>query len=140
MVDFSALPWWAGVYLLIYFGLNIVGAVSGLRENKISIVGDFMSFIFACFCVFAYVDAEFAHALGYWLVPMVVIGLGWEFSQAVRDSNRAETEMREEHDIPEEDRTFILNIGVGTGALIVLPAYMMGAKACFDLFFPTVAG
>ena len=90
MIDLSAFPWWAAVYLLIYFGLNIVGAVSGLRENKISIVGDFMSFIFACFCVFAYVDVAFASALGYWLVPMVASGLrkSWEKSPRKRRSRR----------------------------------------------------
>ena len=140
MVLAVSLPWWAILYLTLFLGLTLIGAATDYRDKKAAILGDFMSCGFACICVFSYFDISLAQSVGYWLIPMVLIGLAWEFASAVSDANFAEAEMKQERDITDEDRSLLLNLGISMGALIVLPACMMGAKVCFDLFFPPLAG
>lgn len=133
MNTFQTLPWWALSYLGVVFALSFAGAFSGFRTDPAAAV----SGLFSSASVFVFVIGIFhpplAAYFGWFLVPMVVIGIMWEFNRAVFETNSAEKELRDEIDLTDEERVFLINFAVALNALIIVPGYMCGVKLCFDL-------
>lgn len=135
MLETLSLPWWAAGYLMVLLSFSVAGLINDLKHHPAGCVGSVMSLAFVFVFVIGYFHAPLAQHFGLLMLPMVVIGVAWEFTQAVQDTGRAEEELEKENDLDENEKTFLLNMATALNALLIVPGYVFGLKLCFDIIF-----
>lgn len=123
---FAGLPWWASGYLLIVLGLYVAGLFTDKPRSQHDIIGSAMSLFSICTFVICFFNADIAALFGLLVIPMSLMGVYWEFRQAVQESSYAREMLADEGDLDEDEQDFLLNIAIGFNALIVVPGYLAG--------------
>ncbi len=129
----SFLPWWATGYLFIVFGLFVAGLFTEKIRSHHEIVGSVMSFFSISVFVVCFFDTGLREMFGLLFLPMTAIGLYWEFMRAVKETSYAREMLKDEGDLSDEERSFLLNVAIGFNALVVVPGYMMGVMLCLSV-------
>lgn len=134
MPDLLTLPLWSYGYIFLLCAMIVGGFVVDKNLEAPIVVGHIFSLVVSIVCVLAYCQIEFAKQLGIFLLgAMIAFGMSWDFINSSKDADRAETEMKKEVDITDTERSIIMTAGLFFGALLILPAYMMGLMACYNL-------
>ncbi|MCB1783846.1 MAG: hypothetical protein KDI13_07600 [Alphaproteobacteria bacterium] len=132
--QFAQLPWWALVYLAFVFGFTVAGSSGRLKRNPVSIGLSIVSFGFIAVFVIGYFHRSVIDDIGWLVVPMVVLGIVWEFYLAVTETARAEEDLKDDPELTDEERRFLINFAVFMNALLVVPGYALGIKMCLYFF------
>tara|TARA_B100001989_G_scaffold252785_1_gene236198 strand:+ start:37 stop:471 length:435 start_codon:yes stop_codon:yes gene_type:complete len=125
-------PWWILLYLLFVLILSGFSLVEPLQEDYVAAI----SSIFSIVCIFVFTIGFYhkplADFFGFFVIPMTIVGISWEFGQSVRGTEKAEKLLEEEKELSDEERGFLINAGIFLNAAIVVPGYVMGLMLCFD--------
>jgi hypothetical protein len=141
MVDLLALPWWAYLYMILLIGITFGGFAADQNLTIPVVIGHILTLLVSMICILVYCQPDFAKQLGApLLAAMILYAMAWDFTQSVKDANRIEEEIKREGDLSDDERSALMNSGMLFGALLILPAYMMGVKVWFDLFTAGMAG
>lgn len=128
--QFSQLPWWALVYLAFVFGFTVAGSSGRLKRNLASVFCSVVSFCFIATFVIGYFHRSLIDTIGWIVIPMTMIGIAWEFYLAVTETGRAEEDLKDDPDLSDDERSFLINFAVFMNALLVVPGYALGIKLC----------
>ncbi|MFP4097525.1 MAG: hypothetical protein ACLFP8_01095 [Alphaproteobacteria bacterium] len=128
-----SLPIWAGVYLIVVMIVFIAGFFSGHKQTFHEISGSVLSLLSICTLVVSLFNGFVASFLGWFVLPVTLIGLYWEYNRAEREIVFARIRLSEEVDLDEDEREFLLNFAIGLNALIVVPGYVCGVILSFNL-------
>lgn len=132
--QFPSLPWWGVLYLALVFGFTVASASRGLRRSPSSILLSVISFAFLCVFVIGYFERDIIYDLNWVVLPMTLFGIVWEFYLAVTETQRAEEELKDDLELTDEERSFLINFAVFMNALLVVPGYALGIKFCLYYF------
>lgn len=127
------LPWWAAGYICVVYAFSAVGLWEDWKNSPPLAVGGVLSLATITVFVFSYFNPTIAQHFGWLFVPMFVLGVLWEFTHAVRETERAQEELDAERELNEGEKNFLVNVAVGVNAILVVPGYVFGLKLCIDL-------
>lgn len=128
-----ALPWWAAGYLCVVYGFSAVGLWEDWWHNRVAAIGGFMSIATITVFVLSYHIPSIGAHFGYLFFPMLLIGVMWEFTQAVHETSRAQEELLNEIELNDGEKDFLVNMAVALNALLIVPGYAYGIKLCYDI-------
>lgn len=111
-----------------------------LKEDYIASISSVFSLISIVVLSFAFFHQPLADFFGFFVIPIVIVGISWEFTQAVKGTEKAEKILEDEQDLTEEERGFLVNAGIFLNALIVVPGYIMGLMLCYQFLSSLVGG
>lgn len=131
--DVLSLPWWAALYLCTIYGASAVGLYEDWRNNRVAAIGGTMSLACVTAFVLSFHNAAIAGHFGYLFIPMLLVGVLWEFTQSVHETARAQAELSNEQELNDGEKNFLVNMAVGLNALIVVPGYAYGFMLCYGL-------
>ncbi len=117
----------------IVIGIYVVGLFLDEDADRAKRIVSIFSLLSICVCVSGFFNPVIAGFLGLLLVPIVVMGLYWEFVQAVRDTSKAQEEIEKDQELDEWERNALLNVGIALNAALVVPGYMFGVLICARL-------
>ncbi len=123
---FADMPWWASGYLLIVLGLFLAGFFTEKPRTHHEFIGSAMSLFSICTFVVCFFNPEVFQLFGLLVIPMVLIGIYWEFIRAVQETSYAREMLSEEGDLSKGEQDFLLNVAIGFNAMIVVPGYVAG--------------
>ena len=116
----ETLPWWALTYLGVLFMITSAGAVTTFKDDPAAAISSFFSTV----CIFVFVlgifYAPLAQFFGWFLMPMVGIGVFWELKRASIETGMAEKELENEPDLTDDERSFLINFAIILNAFIVV--------------------
>lgn len=128
-----SLPWWAMLYLCTVYGFSAIGLWEDLRHNRVAAIGGIMSLATITVFIFSYHMPHIASHFGYLFFPMLVLGIVWEFTQAIHETERAQEELEKEMELNDGEKAFLVNMATGLNALLIVPGYAYGIKLCYDI-------
>lgn len=142
--EFLILPIWAYGYCLLLCGAFIAAFLDERISSKLNfkmIAGHFCTLSVSVFCILAYCHPALAAPLyPPLLLAIVLFSLMWDYSQSIQDAKIIEAELKQDGMITDTERDAVIKTGMAVGALIILPAYMMGLKVWFDLVIQGLKG
>ncbi len=132
------LPWWAWAYLVLVLGVYAASFFSDEdvqgEFDRDDIISSSISLFCICVFVVGFFNSSVTDFLGFMVIPMVGVGVFWEFTRAVRETGLAQRELDGEQDLTDGERRFLLNIAVGFNAVLVVPGYMVGVLLAANAF------
>ena len=121
------MPWWAYLYLSIYWLLTFGGVSDDMQRpyKGIFITGEIVTAIFVTTFVAAYFYAELAQQLGIYIFAMLISGFVYELVavQRVIDDNKKDP------DFSAKELLYLNNLGLVLGHLLIVPGYVFGLMA-----------
>lgn len=84
------------------------------------------SLLSICIFVVGFSNPLITQFLGVFIIPMTGLGVYWEFTNAVRETETAQHELAGEKSLSEGDRALLLNVAIALNALVVVPGYVIG--------------
>ncbi|MCK5384771.1 MAG: hypothetical protein KAJ29_04285 [Alphaproteobacteria bacterium] len=133
MFTLISMPLWAWLYLVLVLIVFIAGFFTEYKRDFYEISGSVLSLFSICALVVALFNPFVAVFLGWFVFPITVIGLYWEYSRSEREIVFARTRLAQEIDLDDDEREFLLNIAIGLNVLLVVPGYVAGLIICFNL-------
>ena len=128
-----SLPWWGWGYLILALIVFVISwSVEAARSHD-NILASTLSLFTICVSVIGFFNPPVIAFLGFFIIPMVALGVFWEFTRAVKETDVAQAMLEEDPELTEKERDFLLNIAIGFNALIILPGYIMGLILCFNV-------
>lgn len=129
----QSLPWWGATYLGLVTAVSAGGFWSVVQEDRAMA----FSGLFSTLCIFIFVIGYYypplAQYFSWFLLPMVGIGLLWEFKKSVIETGLAQKELENEIDLTDGEKDFLVNVAIILNATLVIPGYVCGIILCFDL-------
>jgi len=111
-----------------------------LKEDYIASISSIFSLISIITLSLAFFHKPLADFFGFFVIPIVIVGVSWEFTQAVKGTEKAEKILKDEKDLTDEERGFLVNAGIFLNGLIVVPGYLMGLILCYKFLSSLVGG
>ena len=127
------LPWWAWGYLavaLVVFALS--WTIEEMRSHN-NVISSSLSLFTICTCVVGFFNPQIPEFLGVLIIPMVAIGIYWEFTRVEVEKKIARKMLEQDLELTDDEREFLLNTGLVFNALIIVPGYVMGLFLCFNV-------
>lgn len=135
MVEISPdvlVPWWLLIYLLFVLILSGFTMAETLKEDHVAAISCVFSLISIILFSIAFFHKPLADFFGFFVIPIAIVGMSWEFTQAVKGTEKAQKILEDEQDLTEEERGLLVNAGIFLNALIVVPGYIMGLWLCYQ--------
>lgn len=127
------LPWWAWIYLIIALAVFALSwTIEEMRSHN-NVISSSLSLFTICICVVGFYNPQIPEFLGLLLIPMVAIGIYWEFTRVEVEKKIARSMLDQDLELTDDERDFLLNIGLVFNALIIAPGYIMGLVLCFNV-------
>lgn len=126
------MPWWGIAYLCVLVTLLIAGCWDNFRSAYcwwMQILG-LSSAAFSILFVVAYFDQSIGDLIGYAIVPMIAMVVGWD----VYELNRDLADLRRSDDMPERSQSRFEHLVVAIVGVVVIPAYLAGLAVAFRVF------
>lgn len=133
MFTHVALPWWGWLYLLFVLTMFITSFFFEKSLNMNEISASAMSLFSICVFVVGFYNPLVVQFLGILIIPMTLIGIYWEFTNAIHETGNAQDELARESDLSDGERAALLNVAIGFNALIVVPGYVLGVILSFNV-------
>ncbi len=133
MLSTIYMPWWAWGYLLITISVFMLGLAVDRSRSGNKIFSSSMSLFTIYVSVIGFFNDQIVSFLGLFILPMVFIGIFWEFTSSIRESKRARDMLDNDPSLTDEERDFLMNAAIIFNALIVVPGYVMGLFLCFKV-------
>ena len=127
------LPWWGWAYLLFVLTIFIAGFFADKSLDSNEIIGSSLSLFSICVFVIGFFNPEVIAFLGYFIIPMTILGIYWEFTTVVRETGKVQAELADDPELTEDEQTLLINIAMAVNALVVVPGYVLGIVLCFNL-------
>lgn len=127
------LPWWGWGYLLFVLTIFVTSFFSEKSLNMNEVSASAMSLFSICVFVIGFYNPLVVQFLGILIIPMTLIGIYWEFTSAIYETENAQDELAREADLSDGERTLLLNVAIGFNALIVVPGYVIGILLSFNV-------
>tara|TARA_R110002095_G_scaffold190659_2_gene168321 strand:+ start:918 stop:1331 length:414 start_codon:yes stop_codon:yes gene_type:complete len=127
------LPWWAWVYLLFVLVTYVFSWSVDAARSRHNVVSSSLSLFTICVCVVGFFNSHILSVFGIMIVPMVAVGVYWEFTRAVQESEIAHVMLDGDPELTDGERDFLLNTAIGFNACVVLPGYVMGLILCLNI-------
>ncbi|MGH1402827.1 MAG: hypothetical protein ACRBDL_01140 [Alphaproteobacteria bacterium] len=127
------MPWWAWLYLSFVLVMFVWGFVSDKDIKRDEVIGSIFSLFSICAFVTGFFNAYISQFFGVFLLPMVAVGVIWEFRRAIEGTESAQDELSKEQDLSDGERVILLNVAIGFNALIIVPGYVVGSILCFHM-------
>jgi len=140
MVVITSLPWWAGLYLGIVFLMSAAGFMFSYQKDPAPALSDLLSTLCVFVFVMGYFHAPLALYFGWFLVPMVLMGIAWEYKRAIFETGLAERELEKEAELTENERRALINLAIALNGFVVVPGYVCGLVLCFNLMKSVLIG
>jgi hypothetical protein len=126
------IPWPAYIYLCIFAIVAIAGHIDNYRSQykwwqQITAVG---SSIFVLLYVIGFFNGELGSFLKSFIIPMLLIGIPWEFYEIYKDLNS----MANDKSLSSKESDLISTITLIITDLIVVPGYLAGIALAYRLF------
>lgn len=133
MISQITMPWWGWLYMLFVTAMFISSFFAEERPNMNEILGSSLSLFTICIFVVGFFNVFVADFLGLFLIPMLAIGVFWEFSHALSETERAKEVLLEQNDLTDGEKNFLLDAAIAFNALVVVPGYVMGLVVCINV-------
>lgn len=133
MITQITMPWWGWGYLLFVMTMFISSLFTEKKLSTHEIIGSALSLFTICVFVTGFFNVFVSHFLGVMLLPMLAVGVYWEFSQAVLETSRAQGLLKDQNDLSDGERDFLLNMAIAFNGLVVVPGYVMGLVLCAEM-------
>ena len=134
MLTHIMLPWWGWGYLLFVLVMFVASLFVKDPPDVNELGASALSLISICIFVVGFSNPLVPQFLGILIIPMTLIGLYWEFTRAVSETETAQHELAGEKSLSDGDRAFLLNVAIALNALVVVPGYVMGTVlSCYVL-------
>lgn len=126
------MPWWAGLYLLVALIVFAMSwSVDAARTHN-NIVASSLSLFTICVSVLGFFNQEIAGFFGLMIIPMVAIGVYWEYIRSVRETDLAQKMLDDDPELTQGQREVLLNVAMVFNGLIIVPGYVAGLILCFN--------
>lgn len=133
MLSSVYMPAWAWCYLVFCVLLFAVGATADKLRSRNHLISSALSLFCICLCVTGFFNENIQNLFGYSIIPLVCMGIFWEFSRAVRETKLAEEELENEGDLSEKERSILLTLAIGFNGIVVVPGYVAGILLSFRI-------
>ncbi len=127
------MPWWAWLYLFIALIVFLLSLSVDEHSSGNKIFSSILSLFTICISVVGFFNIHVVDFLGLFIIPMVALGIFWEFTRSVQESEIAQKMLDSDPALSDEERNFLMNTAIAFNALIVVPGYVMGIVLCFNV-------
>lgn len=132
MLPEITMPWWAGLYLLVALIVFAMSwSVDAARTHN-NVVASSLSLFTICVSVLGFFNQEIAGFLGLMIIPMVAIGIYWEYTRSMRETVLAQNMLDEDPELSDQEKETLLNVAMIFNGLIIVPGYVTGLILCFN--------
>ncbi len=132
MLSQVTMPWWGWGYLLFVLAMFIASFMAEDPRSRHEIIGSTLSLFTICTFVVGFFNFFVAEFLGVMLLPMLAVGVYWEFTRSLSEIKRAQILLEGEKDLSDEERGLLLNVAMIFNAVVVVPGYVMGLVLCAE--------
>lgn len=127
------MPWWAWGYLLITLVVFILSLSVDKERSGNKTFSSMLSLFTISISVVGFFNNQIVDFFGLFILPMVALGIFWEFTRSVQESEIAQDMLDKDLSLTDEERNFLMNVAIAFNAIIVVPGYVMGLVLCFNV-------
>ena len=119
---------WVILYILLYTLIWIGGVYDDIRSRReySTIILEILSGLFVICFAFTYSYPQLTAILAPMVLPMLVVGFGWECHAGLRDIREFKQEQKQNPDNMEDQTFWLVLLSASLLFLISLPGYYMG--------------
>jgi len=133
MLSTIYMPWWAWGYLIITLVVFILSLSVDKECCGNKIFSSILSLFTISISVVGFFNNQVVEFFGLFILPMVALGIFWELTRSVQESEIAQDMLDKDLSLTDGERNFLMNAAIAFNAIIVVPGYVMGLILCFNV-------